>query len=95
MIGLATAAILVCLLAACGRSEDEHVPQPKAKNELELIRNTEKIGYSGNAVADKVQGAIDENNQRSEHLEQAQGWATGVEGEDEESTSDETDLDTE
>jgi hypothetical protein len=83
MKAIALAAVLVVTLAGCGRSEDDHERQPRAKNELELIRNTEKIGYSGGAVADKVQGAIDENANRSEHLEQTQGWATGMEGEDE------------
>jgi hypothetical protein len=78
-------AVLVLALSACSKHEDEHERQPRAKNELELIRNTEKIGYSGGAVADKVQGAIDANKGRPEHLEQAQGWAGGVEGEDDSS----------
>ena len=82
MKAIALAAVLVVTLTACGRSEDDHERQPRAKNDLELIRNTEKIGYSGDAVADKVQGAIDANANRPEHLEQAQGWAGGVEGED-------------
>ena len=79
-------AVLVLALSACGPREDDHERTPKAKNELELIRNTEKIGYSGGAVADKVQGAIDTNDDRSEHLDQMEGWAGGG-GEDDDSSS--------
>jgi hypothetical protein len=87
MKAIALPLVVALALVACGQHEDDHERQPKAKNELELIRNTEKIGYSGGAVADKVQGAIDANKGRPEHLEQAQGWAGGVEGEDDDSSS--------
>ena len=51
------------------------LPPPKraeqGREETRSIRNTEAIGYSGNAIADKVDGALDANDQRKQELDRA------------------------
>ncbi len=72
-VALAMAAVLAAtlLLAACG----EKTPPPKraeqGREETRGIRNTEAIGYSGNAIANKVDGALDTNDQRKQELDRA------------------------
>ena len=65
-----TAVLLAGLLAACGSSE----PPPErrkaeGREETQAIRNTEAIGYAGDAIADKVDAALDANDQRKEQLD--------------------------
>lgn len=60
------------LLAACRQDADPVAPEePRGREETRSIRNTEAIGYSGNAVADKVDSALDVNDQRKDQLDQA------------------------
>jgi len=65
-------ALLASLLAACGVPEDESGKRQslagEGREETRSIRNTENIGYSGNAIADKVDGALDANDQRVDEL---------------------------
>ena len=60
------------LLAAC--SHDEPPPPPKKEKqgraETQSIRNTEAIGYSGNAIANKVDDALNKNDQQVRKAEQ-------------------------
>ena len=54
------------MLAACS-SKDEPPPPPKEKQgraETQSIRNTEAIGYSGNAIANKVDDALNKNDEQ-------------------------------
>ena len=58
-------------LAACSRTDDP--PQPRStqgREETRNIRNTEAIGYAGDAVADKVDAALDANEQRKQQLDE-------------------------
>jgi hypothetical protein len=51
------------VLAACS-SKDEPPPPPKAQDgraETQSIRNTQAVGYSGKAIADKVDKALKAN----------------------------------
>ncbi|MEW6166126.1 MAG: hypothetical protein AB1651_00255 [Pseudomonadota bacterium] len=70
-----TAIAAICtalLLAACGGREPP--PEPRAeegREETRNIRNTEAIGYAGDAIADKVDGALDANDQRKQRLDES------------------------
>ncbi len=63
----------LCLLAACSKPAEPAADEakPQGREETRGIRNTEAIGYSGNAVADKVDSALDANDQRMEQLNKA------------------------
>lgn len=58
------------MLAACGSSEPPpERQQAEGREETRGIRNTEAIGYAGDAIADKVDAALDANDQRKEQLD--------------------------
>lgn len=73
MIRTAIAATCTALLlAACGAHEPP--PEPRAeegREETRSIRNTAAIGYAGDAIADKVDAALDANEQRKQNLDEA------------------------
>lgn len=63
------------LLSACGEKAPE-VPdapvKPKVgREETQGIRNTDAIGYSGSAIANKVDGALNAADQQKEKTDQA------------------------
>jgi len=61
---------LSLLLSACHPDADPVAKEePRGREETRTIRNTEAVGYSGNAVADKVDSALDTNDQRKEQLD--------------------------
>jgi hypothetical protein len=66
------ATTLVALsLGACTPPADEPVapaPEPQGREETRNIRNTDAIGYSGAAVADRVDGALDAAERRQQEL---------------------------
>jgi hypothetical protein len=50
------------LLAACGGDEPPPEPkEPQGRAETRAIRNTDNIGMSGSAIADKVDAGLDAN----------------------------------
>lgn len=59
-------------LAAC-KAEDPVADkrEPKGREETRSIRATESIGYSGDAIADKVDATLDANDERKNKLDQA------------------------
>jgi hypothetical protein len=59
------------LLSACGAGEPPPPPpaEPQGREETRSIRNTEAIGYAGDAIADKVDGALDANDERKARLD--------------------------
>ena len=62
----------VLLFAAC--SQDEPPPEnkePQGRAETRSIRNTEAVGYSGSAIADKMDAGLDAHEQRIKEQEQA------------------------
>ena len=68
---------LVLLAGGCG-GEEPPPPEPKepqGRAETRSIRNTDAVGYSGSAVADKVDGALTANEEaekkRREEAERA------------------------
>ena len=65
--------LLALLIAAC--SQDEPPPpekkQPQGRAETQSIRNTEAVGYSGNAIADKVDKALDKNDEATKKTQDA------------------------
>jgi len=64
---------LTLLAAACGSKEEPPPPSsaPQGRAETQSIRNTEAVGYSGNAIADKVDGALKTNEEQVEKAEKA------------------------
>lgn len=77
-----TGAALLLALAACGGSDEA---QPKAsaaaegREETRLIRNTANIGYDGNAIGAKVDGALQASEDRPEQLQKSLDEQTGGE----------------
>ena len=57
--------------SGCGKSVDEPPPprSTQGREETRAIRNTEAIGYSGNAIANEVDSALDANDQRKDQLD--------------------------
>lgn len=73
-------AIIICagvasaaLLSACHpKNPPEHVDQQQqGREETQGIRNTEAIGYAGNAIGDKVDAALDANDQAKQKMDDA------------------------
>jgi hypothetical protein len=59
------------LLGACSKPEEPVADrQSQGREETRGIRNTEAVGYSGNAIADKVDGVLDANDARKSQLDQ-------------------------
>lgn len=56
-------AAVALFLAACSRDEPppEEKREPQGRAETRSIRNTDAVGYSGSAIADKVDGALTAN----------------------------------
>ncbi len=68
-LGLLTIALL---LAACGPAQDDSTPaKPKqGRAETQGIRRTDSIGYSGSAIANKVDGVLNESEQKKGRMDQ-------------------------
>lgn len=75
---IAAAAMAAALLSACHPKEQpERVDkQQQGRDETQGIRNTEAIGYSGNAIGDKVDAALDANDQAKQRLDAAEAEQT-------------------
>lgn len=72
--GLMLSAVLLACVSACERPEPEPTrspPSPQGREETRGIRNTEAIGYSGDAIADKLDAALDANDARNRELDRA------------------------
>lgn len=68
----AVAVLLAAALAACGSPPPDSAEKaPEGRAETQGIRNTENIGVSGEAIADKVDAALDANEQRQQELDKA------------------------
>lgn len=70
---ICAAAVSVALLSACHPKEQpEHIDkQQQGRDETQGIRNTEAIGYAGNAIGDKVDAALDANDQAKQKMDDA------------------------
>ncbi|NGY04745.1 hypothetical protein [Solimonas terrae] len=70
---ICAAALSALLLSACHPKEQpEHVDkQQQGRDETQGIRNTEAVGYAGNAIADKVDAALDANDQAKQKMDDA------------------------
>lgn len=69
-LGLLTISLL---LAACGQKQDDTATKPKpqvGRDETQGIRRTDSIGYSGSAIANKVDGVLNENDQKKSRMDQ-------------------------
>ena len=74
-----TAAVAALWLAACQpKDKPPHVDDAAAQGREETrgIRNTEAVGYAGNAIADKVDAALDANEQAKQKLDAAEAEQT-------------------
>lgn len=65
--------LAMLLLSACSAEEEpaREAAPVEGRAETRSIRNTEAIGYSGNAIADKVDGALDASEKRKEEMDRA------------------------
>jgi len=73
MTRLALSLVVVAVsLAACGQPP-EALPsgEPQGRAETQPVRNTEAIGYAGDAIANKVDGALEANDARKDELDKA------------------------
>jgi len=70
---ICAAAVSALLLTACHpKDRPEHVDEPqRGRDETQGIRNTEAIGYAGNAIGDKVDAALDANDQAKQKMDEA------------------------
>lgn len=68
-------AILVVglLLAACGAEEETPPPEkaPQGRAETRAIRNTDAVGTGGGAIADKIDTALDKQDEASRKKQEA------------------------
>lgn len=65
-------AVAAVSLAACGKQPEVPKPgEPQGRAETQAIRNTEAVGYAGDAIANKVDGALDANDARKDQLDKA------------------------
>ena len=63
--------LAVTVLAACGQDEPPPPePKPQGRAETQAIRNTDAVGYSGSAIADKVDTALDKNEEAARKLKE-------------------------
>ncbi len=56
------------LLSACGERSGDAGSSLEGREETRTIRNTQAIGYSGEAIADQIDAALDANDARNERL---------------------------
>lgn len=62
----------VALLPACGKKTPDKPVEPIAgRAETQGIRRTDAIGYSGSAIANKVDGALNANDNQKARTDQA------------------------
>lgn len=59
------------LLGACNSNDESPPPKkaPEGRAETRSIRNTEAVGYSGKAIADKVDSALKANDEQVKKAE--------------------------
>lgn len=64
--------VLAVIGAACGGDEPPapEQPAPQGRAETQTIRNTEAVGTGGAAIADKVDAALDKNDEASKKLQE-------------------------
>lgn len=63
------ALLFAALLSACGAGDKPEAQRGDGREETRSIRNTEAVGYAGDAIADKVDAALDANDQRRRQLD--------------------------
>ncbi len=61
--------LAVGLLGCGGDANDDRASADRGRDETRSIRATEKIGYSGDAIADKLDSALDANDSRAADLD--------------------------
>jgi len=64
--------VLAILVSACTADEPPPPPSdepPEGRAETQSIRNTEAVGYSGKAIADKVDAGIKANEEQVKKAE--------------------------
>ncbi|MGH8461483.1 MAG: hypothetical protein ACRESS_07750 [Stenotrophobium sp.] len=64
---------LIISLAACNAAPPPPAPKapPQGRAETRGIRNTDAIGYSGSAIANKVDAALDANDAQKKKMDDA------------------------
>lgn len=75
LVPVLAACIAMLSLVGCGsdREAESGSAAAEGRDETRLIRNTENIGYLGNAIGGKVDDALDANDSRTGQLDQQLG----------------------
>lgn len=65
--------VALALLLACSAQEapTAETAPIEGREETRALRNTEAVGYSGDAIADKVDGALDASEKRKADMDRA------------------------
>lgn len=65
--------VATLFLPACGKKTPDKPVEPIAggREETQGIRRTDAIGYSGSAIANKVDGALNANDRQMEKTDEA------------------------
>lgn len=66
-----TLAATTVLMTACGASEAPPPAAPQGRAETQGVRNAEHIGMPGNAIANKVDGALNQNDEQKRKMDEA------------------------
>ncbi|MGH8446503.1 MAG: hypothetical protein ACREVL_14620 [Solimonas sp.] len=72
-------ACTLALLAGCHpKDKPQHVDEqpPQGREETRGIRNTEAVGYAGDAIADKVDKVLDANDAAKQKIDQVEAQQT-------------------
>ena len=69
--------LVVVLLSACSDpAPPPERPPPQGREETRGIRNAEAVGYSGNAIANKIDASLDASEQRKAEMDRRAAEAT-------------------
>lgn len=70
--------VAVLMLSACNAPEPEKsAEETRGREETRNIRNTENIGVSGEAMADRLDQSLDAADKHAEAMKQAEEQASG------------------
>lgn len=70
-------AVAACSAQEAPPADDARQAEPAGRAETRSIRNTDAVGYSGSAVADQVDDALNASDDRGRQLQEADERSSG------------------